>query len=43
VDVVLVPAGMSDSSGTRVAGFLPSTVAVGVLMVLLFAVRSSRK
>jgi len=43
VDIVLVPAGMSDGSGTRVAGFLPSTVAAGVLMALLFAVKSSRK
>jgi hypothetical protein len=39
VDVVLVPAG----SGTRAAGFLPSTVAAGVLVALLFAVKSSRK
>ena len=39
VDIVLVPAG----SGTRVAGFLPSTVAAGVLVALLFAVKSSRK
>jgi PEGA domain len=43
VDVVLVPAGMSDGSGTRVAGFLPITVVAGVLMALLFAVKSSRK
>jgi len=39
VDVLLVPAG----SGTRAAGFLPSTVAAGVLVALLFAVKSSRK
>jgi hypothetical protein len=43
VDIVLVPAGMSDGSGTRVAGFLPSTVAAGLLLALLFAVKSSRK
>ena len=39
VDVVLVPAG----SGTRADGFLPLTVAAGVLVALLFAVKSSRK
>jgi len=43
VDIVLVPAGMSDGSGTRVAGFLPSTVAAGLLLALLSAVKSSRK
>ncbi len=43
VDVVLVPAGMSDGSGTRVAGFLPSTAAASVLMALLYAVKNSRK
>ncbi len=42
VDIVLVHAGMSDASGTRVAGFLPSTVAAGLLVVLLLAVRRSR-
>jgi PEGA domain len=39
VDIVLVPAG----SGTRLAGFLPLTVAAGLLVALLFAVKNSRK
>jgi hypothetical protein len=37
VDVVLV------GSGTRAAGFFPSTVAAGVLVALLFAVKRSWK
>ncbi|MGA2913524.1 MAG: PEGA domain-containing protein [Methanoregula sp.] len=43
VNVVLVPAGMFDGSGTRAAGFLPSTVVAGVLVAMLFAVKNSRK
>jgi hypothetical protein len=43
VDVVLVPAGMSDGSRTRVAGFLPSTAVAGMLVVLSSVVRRSRK
>lgn len=43
VDIVLVPAGIVDGSGTRVAGFLPSTVAAGVLVAVLLAVKRLRK
>jgi len=41
VDVVLVPAGMSDT-GTQAAGLLPSTMG-GILIVLLLAVKRLRK
>jgi len=40
INVVLVPA---VDSGTRAAGFLPSTAAAGVIVVLLFAAKRSRK
>ncbi len=43
VDVVLVPAGISDGSRTRVAGFLPSTAAAGMLVALWAVVKRSRK
>jgi hypothetical protein len=42
-DVVLVPAGMFNGNGVRVAGFLPSTAAAGLFVALLFAVKRSRK
>ena len=41
VDVVLVPAGMSDT-GTQAAGLLPSTMG-GIFIVLLLAVKRLRK
>lgn len=40
IDVMLAPAG---GSGPRVAGFLPSTMAVGLFAVLLLGVKRSRK
>ena len=43
VDVVLVPAGIFGGSGVRVAGFLPSTAAAGLLVALLCVVKRSRK
>jgi len=43
VDIVLTPAGMLESSGVRIAGFLSSTAAAGVLMGLLFAMKRSRQ
>jgi hypothetical protein len=43
MDVMLVPAVMFGGSGVRVAGFLPSTAAAGLLVALLAAVKRSRK
>jgi hypothetical protein len=43
IDVVLVPAGIFNGNEVRVAGFLPSTAAAGLLVALLFAVKRPRK
>ncbi len=43
IDVVLVPAGIFNGNGVRVAGFLSSTAAAGLLVALLFAVKRPRK
>jgi PEGA domain len=43
VDIVLVPAGMLESSGIQIPGFFPSTAAAGVLVGLLFATKRLRQ